>query len=380
MLGNDPFERGAAVRPPADVPRPVSPPGPSSPRSVDQAAPEPIARVVAEPGPSGPPPSPVDAAAARLDGPAARADASLDGAEARLADLAARTGAATYAEELRELLVRLLPALKDRLKPLAGLATLLASPGRLDPFGRDEKFEDGARLLLDFLYETWWRVDVRGTDAIPAGPAMVVANHGGALPWDALVLRLAARRPPAGRDLRALLDEAALATALVGTVSRRLGAVPASGPNLQAILEAGALAGVFPEGSRAGGKPWGERYRLQRFGRGGFVRVAARAGVPMVPCAIVGSEEVSAPFGRQGWMAEALGLPLLGLAAAIPFAPLAWLPLPSRWSVRFGPPIPPPPLDRADDPAAIGAGAEEVRAALQRMLDEDLAARRSVFL
>jgi len=378
VLGNDPFERGAAPRPPAPVTTGVSAPeGPATPVSSgvrDTAAPP----VLASPRlPEAPPLAEAAERIARLEN---RVDQAFDGAEARLAELASRTGPATYAEELRELLVRLLPALKDRLKPLASLAALLASPGRLDPFGRDERLEDGSRPLLDFLFETWWRVDVRGAGRLSSGAGMVVANHGGALPWDALVLRLAARRLPLGRELRPLLDEAALAAPLAGTVAARLGAVPASGANARALLDAGLLVGVFPEGSRAGGKPWGERYRLQRLGRGGFVRVAARAGVPMLPCAIVGSEEASAPFGRQGWMAEALGLPLLGTAAALPFAPLRWLPLPSRWTVRFGEPIAPPPLERADDPAAIGAGAEQVRAALQRMLDEDLAARRSVFL
>jgi 1-acyl-sn-glycerol-3-phosphate acyltransferase len=330
-----------------------------------------------EPAPAGTPGPAASDAAERLERLESRVDEALDGAEARLAQLAGRTGAATYAEELRELLVRLLPALKDKLKPLATLATMLASPSRLDRYGRDARLEEGAQPFLDFLFETWWRVDVRGARHVPAGAAMIVANHGGALPWDALVLRLAARRPPIGRDLRPLLDGAALGPTLAGTVATRLGALPASAANAIWLLEEGSLAGVFPEGSRAGDKPWGERYRLQRLGRGGFARVAARAGVPIVPCAIVGSEEASAPFGRQGWMAEALGLPLLGMAAA-PFAPLRWVPLPSRWSVRFGEPVPAP--DRADDDAAVGATAEAVGAAIQRMLDEDVAARRSVFL
>jgi 1-acyl-sn-glycerol-3-phosphate acyltransferase len=405
VLGNDPFERGAAPRPadpaqgageaplpppaPEATPRAAGAP-PSAPAAVAPSARGPVPappRAASAPGPAAaggsPPPDPAALAARaaeaaeRLRRLEARADETLAGAEARLAELAGRTGAATYAEEIRELLVRLLPALKDRLKPLATLAGMLASPGRLDPYGRDPRLEEGARPLLDFLFDTWWRVDVRGTRHVPAGAAMVVANHGGALPWDALVLRIAARRPPLGRDLRPLLDGAALAPGLQGTLATRLGAVPASAATAGAVLAEGALVGVFPEGSRAGDQPWGERYRLQRLGRGGFARVAARAGVPIVPCAIVGSEEATAPFGRQGWMAEALGLPLLGMAAA-PFVTVRCLPLPSRWSVRFGEPVSPP--DRPDDPASVGACAEAVGAALQRMLDEELAARRSVFL
>ena len=109
--------------------------------------------------------------------------------------------------------------------------------------------------------------------------------------------------------------------------------------------------------------------------------MAALAGAPIVPCAIVGSEEASAPFDRRGWLAESLRLPLLAVAPPLPLtAPLGWMPLPSRWSVRFGEPIAPPPSEKADDASAMATAGEQVRAELQRMLDVDLAARRSVFL
>ena len=356
VLGNDPFLRGAAAR---EV---TVPP----PRQAAEGRAEPV-------------PSPAEAAA-RLDRIESRVDEALDGAEARLAELARRTGPATYAEELRELLVRLLPALRDSLKPLASLAKLFAAPGGLDRFGMDPRLWEAARPLLDFLFDTWWRVDLRGLDAVPAGPAVVVANRGGALPWDALVLRIAADRPPLGRDLRPLLDAAALSVPVAGSLAARLGAVAATPPNAQSALSSGSLLAVFPEGHAAGAKPWNERYRIQRFGRGGFVRVASRARVPIVPCAIVGSEEASAPFERQGWLAEALGLPLLSLAPGLPLPPLAWAPLPSRWSIRFGPPVEPPPPASADDTAAAAAAADQVRKTLQRLLDGEVAARRSVFL
>ena len=363
VLGNDPFERGAAERLASAPPPP------------EATAPEPAA-----PAPAAAPRPAAARVAARLDELESRIDRGMDSAEARLAELARRTGPATYAEELRELLVRLLPALRDRLRPLASLAKVFAAPRGLDRYGMDVRLVDGARPLLDFLLESWWRVDLRGRDLLPDGPGVVVANHGGALPWDALVLRASAQRPPIGRDLRPLLDASALSLPVVGTLAARLGAVTSSPANAHALLSAGALVGVFPEGGAGGAKPWGDRYRLQRFGRGGFARVAARAGVPIVPCAIVGSEEASAPFDRPGWLAEALGLPLLAMTPALPFPPLAWLPLPSRWSIRFGRPVPPPPRGSADDPEAAAAVADQVRHALQRMLDEDVAARRSVFL
>ena len=144
------------------------------------------------------------------------------------------------------------------------------------------------------------------------------------------------------------------------------------------LLDRGSSICLFPEGPREEPRPWADRYRVTRFGRGGFARIAALARAPIVPCAIVGSEEAAAPFDRRGWMAESLHLPLLALAPPLPLAGLlSWLPLPSRWSIRFGQPVAPPPPDRAEDAVAVAAAGERVRAELQRMLDADLAARRS---
>ncbi|HQR30814.1 MAG TPA: 1-acyl-sn-glycerol-3-phosphate acyltransferase, partial [Anaeromyxobacteraceae bacterium] len=286
-----------------------------------------------------------------------------------------------YTEELRELLVRLLPALRDALAPIASLASLVATPARLDEHGMDPELLVRARAVLEFFYGTWWRVDVRGEGLLPDGPAVVVANHGGTAPWDAAVLRLAAARAPAPRELRPLLDPGSLGMPVLGPLLARLGAVPLRPEVAVSLLDRGASVAVFPEGPREQPRPWADRYRLTRFGRGGFVRVAALARAPIVPCAIVGSEEAAAPLDRRGWLAEALHLPLLAMAPTVPFAGvLGWLPLPSRWTVRFGEPVPPPPPGQAEDPAVLATTAERVRATLQRMLDADLAARRSVFL
>jgi 1-acyl-sn-glycerol-3-phosphate acyltransferase len=245
----------------------------------------------------------------------------------------------------------------------------------------DERVGDGLRPLLEFLYESWWRVELRAPNLVPAGPAVVVANHGGAAPWDALMLRTAAGRPPLERDLRPLLDAATLAAPVTGTLAARLGAVPSTPENALGLLAAGSLVAVFPEGVPPGPRPWNERYRLRRFGRGGFARVAALAGVPIVPCAIVGSEEATAPFDRPGWLADAVGLPLLSSAPTLPLAALLrWIPLPTRWSLRFGVPVDPPPREQADDPDRLAQAAESLRGTLQSLVDEDLATRRSVFL
>jgi len=353
VLGNDPFQRGAAPRPP----------------SASSLAAEPMA---------GPAPPPVAAPAATH--PVTQEPLAGDG-EARLAEAARSTGPAAYTEEVRELLVRLLPALRDALAPLASLASLVSAPSRLDEHGMDPQFLVRARAVLDFFVGTWWRVDVRGTDLLPDTPFVLVANHGGTAHWDAAVLRAVTARPPASRELRPLLDPRALAVPLVGPMLSRLGAAPLLPEVALSLLDRGASVAIFPEGPREVARPWADRYRLTRFGRGGFARIAALARVPIVPCSILGSEEAAAPFDRRGWLAESLHIPLLSLAPALPLAGLfSWLPLPSRWSVQFGSPIAPPPPEQAEDPGAVAAAGERVRAELQRMLDADLASRRSVFL
>jgi 1-acyl-sn-glycerol-3-phosphate acyltransferase len=327
VLGNDPFERGAAER--ATV----------APVSTAAATEE----VTATGGPG-----------------AARA--AVDAA----ADVAGR----------------LLPALQEKLAGLAGLLRLAEPPGPLDPFGMDPTLLDRAAPLLDFLYLTWWRVEAAATARVPAeGPVMVVANHGGTVPWDALVLGLALRRDhPARREIRPLLDEVALGAPWVRRMALRLGAVPATPENALRILGGGGAVAVFPQGGAS--RPWPLRYRIGAFGRGGFVKVALRAGAAVVPCGIVGSEEASPPLGRAGFLADALRLPLLAAAPAVPFGPLGGLPLPARWSLRFGEPVdlgnrsP----DEPGEGQAVEALVARVRDRIQALVDEGLAARRSIYL
>jgi 1-acyl-sn-glycerol-3-phosphate acyltransferase len=313
-----------------------------------------------------------------------RVEVALDTAEERIEALAARTGAAQAADELREVVSGLLPKLKDALAAAANLALLLEPPERLDRYGLDPRFAERAQPLLDLLYSAWWRATVRGVEQVPdEGPVIVVANHAGVVPWDALVLRHALGRDhPARRDLRPLLDDRECALPLFGAAAVRLGAVRAGPESAERILREGGAVGVFPEGSAGARKPWRERYRIGHFGRGGFVKVALRTGATIVPCAIVGSEEASPGISRAGWLADLVGVPLLSASPALRFLPAALVPLPSRWSLHFGAPVP---LDglgaaAADDPAAVIAVTERVRATLQGMVDEALAARGSVYL
>ncbi len=376
MLGNDPFERGAAERKVAPATSTGS--GHKDEPSASAASARRRGTATATPTPT------AEAPAARVAAVERRLEAALDGVEARLHELAARTGIPSAPGELREALTRLLPAVKGRLASALDLLRLLEPAERLDRFGMDVRFAERLEPLVDLLYATWWRVAVRDVGQVPAsGPAVVVANHAGSVPWDAFVLRHALRREhPARRDLRPLLDDAECDLAVLGAAAVRYGAVRASPEAAAAILGSGGVVGVFPEGSAAARKPWRDRYRIQRFGRGGFVKVALRAGAPIVPCAIVGSEEASPAISRAGWLADRLGFPLLPGTAALRLGAVGLLPLPSRWTLRFGEPVDLSGQDpgAAQDQVTVNAIAERVRTALQAMLDEGVAARTSVFL
>lgn len=407
VLGNDPFLRGAAPRPPAasepavvtaPEPSPAAPPASTvapEPAPVPvAAAPAPVAATsapapapVSSPVIAGPAPRIAPAAAsslrARLAELESRVESAATAAAERLADLGRHEATGGAARDLLQALVGLVPAIRERLAGLSALRTFFAGTGELDFFGMDRELTERAAPLLEFLYTAWWRVEPRQIENVPAqGPVVIVANHGGLLPWDALVLRLALQRHhPQHRDLRPLLDEHALKIPVAGGVATRLGAVPATPDHALRLLGEGRAIGVFPEGSRASDRPWPERYRVQRFGRGGFARIALRAGATVVPCAIVGSEETSAPFARAGWLSEVLDLPFLAATRPVlPLFALGFIPLPSRWSLRFGRPIDPRAATAEDEAGKVLQTTERVRAALQEMLDEDVAARRSVYL
>jgi 1-acyl-sn-glycerol-3-phosphate acyltransferase len=255
----------------------------------------------------------------------------------------------------------------------------------VDEFGLDPKYEARWEPFFDFLYRHYFRVDVEGTARIPdEGRCLIVSNHsGGPLPYDGAMLRATVKRDhPAARELRWLAEDFVYYLPFLGAVMNRLGAVRACQENAERLLARGAAVAVFPEGAKGMGKLYRDRYRLQRFGRGGFIRLALRTRTPIVPAAIVGAEEANPIVYRIESFTKALGLPYLPITPTFPaLGPLGLLPAPTKWKVRFGEPMtfeehgP----GAADDDVLVGRLADRVRGAIQGMLDDTLATRASIW-
>jgi 1-acyl-sn-glycerol-3-phosphate acyltransferase len=254
-----------------------------------------------------------------------------------------------------------------------------------DEWGFDEEFALALRPLLDFLYERWWRVETAGVRNVPsAGRAMLVSNHAGILPWDGTMISLAIQREhPQPRFPRFLVLDWAFTLPFVSVAMRKVGGVVASPYNASRLLEQDELVAVFPEGAKGAGKDFSERYRLQRFGRGGFVEIALRAGAPIIPVAVVGSEEIYPKVGESKLMARATGAPYFPITPTFPLlGPLGAVPLPSRWRIEFGEPIRTDTFapDAAEDRALVFEMSERVRDEIQRMVYENLVRRGSAFI
>ncbi|WP_232327717.1 lysophospholipid acyltransferase family protein [Herbidospora yilanensis] len=242
----------------------------------------------------------------------------------------------------------------------------------VDEFGYDAELNDKVILeLLRPLYRHWFRVETIGLHNLPPDGALVVANHSGTLPVDALMLQVALH-DEAGRAVRLLGADLVHRLPLLGHLSRKTGHTLACKEDADRLLRKGELVGVFPEGFKGIGKPWSQRYKLQRFGRGGFVASAIRAGVPIVPCSIVGAEEIYPKIGELRLPARLLGLPYLPITPLFPwFGPLGLVPLPSKWLIEFGEPIRSDEVDpaEADDPMVVFELTDQVRETIQRSLN-----------
>ncbi len=265
-----------------------------------------------------------------------------------------------------------------------GRSALRSRSEEFDAFGLDPGFEQRVKPIVEFLYRSYFRTTVEGIDNVPAeGRCIVVANHSGALPLDGLMLRAALRiEHKQKRDLRWLAEDFVYYLPFAGVFMNRVGAVRACPENAERLLEKESIVGVFPEGVHGIKKLFQERYRLQRFGRGGYIRLCLRMRAPIVPCAIIGAEESSPLLYRLEGLTELMGLPYFPITPTFPFlGPAGLLPAPTKWRMRFGEPIN---LDNygpeaADDHVLVGRLSERVRSSIQAMLDSGLRERRSVW-
>ncbi|WP_035800681.1 lysophospholipid acyltransferase family protein [Kitasatospora mediocidica] len=268
---------------------------------------------------------------------------------------------------------------------LAFLRRRITGDYEVDEFGFDRELTEEVFLsALRPLAEKYFRIEVRGIENIPAeGGALVVANHSGTVPLDALMTQVAIHdHHPGRRHLRMLAADLVFVLPGVGELARKAGHTLACNEDAQALLERGEVVGVWPEGFKGIGKPFADRYKLQRFGRGGFVASALRAQVPIVPCSIVGAEETYPMLGNAKTLARLLGLPYVPITPTFPWlGPLGAIPLPTKWTIQFGEPIRTDthPPEAADDPMLVFNLTDEVRETIQHTLYRLLVQRRSVF-
>ncbi|WP_370201300.1 1-acyl-sn-glycerol-3-phosphate acyltransferase [Aeromicrobium sp.] len=265
---------------------------------------------------------------------------------------------------------------------VAALRKRLSGDFEVDDFGFDPQLAEVLTAAFEPIAEKWFRLEVRGAENIPSeGGALLVANHSGTVPIDGLMTGYAVKRH-GGRDLRPLGADLVFALPFVGQVARRAGATLACTQDAERLLGSGEIAGVWPEGFKGIGKPFAERYKLQRFGRGGFVSSALRAQVPIVPVSIVGAEEIYPLVGNVPSLARLLGLPYLPITPFFPLlGPLGMIPLPSKWIIEFGEPIRTDAYepDAADDPMLLFNVTDQVRETIQQTLYQLLVERGNAF-
>jgi 1-acyl-sn-glycerol-3-phosphate acyltransferase len=313
------------------------------------------------------PAEPRDALASALDGLRRELRERLEGAGA------AASGRISGADPFE---------LFDRLRRTANTFGMQERSVEVDEFGLDPAAVARARPLMEWLCESWWRVEVHGLEHLPRDePALLVANHSGLLPYDGLVIAHVVERA-SGRRPRFLLADWIVTLPFAQPRLARLGGVRACRENAQRLLRTGHSAIAFPEGAKGAAKVFADRYRVQRFGRGGVVRVALEEGVPLVPVSVVGAEEVHPILFKLRTVARAVGLPFVPVTPTFPWlGPAGLLPLPSKWRLRIGAPTPTRELgpQAAEDEILVSRMTEELRARIQAMVDEDRRARAGVF-
>jgi 1-acyl-sn-glycerol-3-phosphate acyltransferase len=276
-----------------------------------------------------------------------------------------------------------LPAVRDR-----DLLPAIEPERRLTDWGRSERVEEiFDRTVVEFFYRYWFRAEVEGIENVPAsGGALLVSNHAGALPPDASMIARAIREEhPRPRPVHITVEHFFKGYPLFSMLIPKIGCVAAHPANVHRLLyDERELVLVFPEGAKATEKLYSERYRLRRFGRGGFVAAAMRAQAKLVPVCVVGAEEAAPIFRQSGVLKRLTGLLYFPLTPTFPWlGPLGMLGyLPAKFRVRFLEPIDTAELgaDPDHDRALVQTVAQEVRARIQETLHEMLGRRKSVWL
>ncbi|MBI4860692.1 MAG: acyltransferase family protein [Candidatus Riflebacteria bacterium] len=255
----------------------------------------------------------------------------------------------------------------------------------IDPYGLDKELFQAARTVTKFVYDRYFRVTPVGVENVPAsGRALLVSNHSGVLfPWDGVMITESIwSAHPSPRHVRWLLLDWALRLPFAAPFLCRVGCVMGRQENALRLLNEDHLVGVFPEGLKGFAKRFRDRYRLARFGRGGFTQIAMRTRTPIIPVSVVGGEEIHPALTYANFLAKPLGLPYMPITPTLPWLGLLGLiPLPTKWTIEFGRPIrfteEAPRM--ADDYVVVSIVTEKIRQTIQSQLDRLLAARTSIF-
>jgi 1-acyl-sn-glycerol-3-phosphate acyltransferase len=255
-------------------------------------------------------------------------------------------------------------------------------------WGRSERLEGLVdQTLISFLYNYWFRCEVEGIENVPStGGALLVSNHAGALPPDASMIAKAIQEEhPRPRKLHVTVEHFFKGYPFFSMFVAKIGGVPAHPANVHRLLhDEQQLVLVFPEGAKATEKLYKDRYKLRRFGRGGFVEAAMRAGVPIVPIAVIGAEEAMPTFAQFGLLRRLTGLIYFPITPLFPhFGPLVGAAyLPAKFRIRFLPPVRTDRLagEALDDRGLLQEIADEIRGRIQDEVLDIIGDRRSVWL
>ena len=274
-------------------------------------------------------------------------------------------------------------ALFDELRNRVSTLGMRERSVETDEFGTDAQLLERTRPLLDWMFERYWRVEVRGLERVPVnGPVLFVANRSGMLPYDGMMLaHILERSIPGLARPRFMVADWLVTLPFVQPLLARMGGVRACRENSDRTLRTGRSVIAFPEGAKGATKTFRERYRLKRFGRGGVVRAAIDNDVPLVPVGIVGAEEAHPILFKSHTVARPFGLPFIPITPTFPaLGPLGLLPLPTKWVIVFGEPIDlSRPADADDEELIISRSTADLRQRIQELVELGLDCRSSVW-